>query len=191
MIIDRVAPPRKSALLYFFDGSRAYFKEQSVKTPIFFGFKERARQVLQGVGDQSRIVLVPGKLKDGGDGAFGPVKGPGGNPRKLFSQQKIATASLFVGSRMTPDERDEAAMIGALDELVEQFLSAVQEVLQQNVTLGSANYNANPVETNFGLEYLIEFSISGTYRALEQGIPTSGVTPQVNRGSETVPPNPT
>lgn len=190
-MIDRVKPPRPAALLYFFDGARAYFKEQAVKTPIFFGFNERARQVLQGVGDQSRIVLVPGKLKDGGDGAFGPVIGPGGNPRKLFTQGKVATASLFVGSRMSPDERDEAAMIGALDELLEQFLSAIQEVLQQNVTLSSANYNANPLETKFGLEYLVEFSISGTYRALEQGIPTSGVTPAIHRGSETIPPNPT
>lgn len=175
-----------AARLHALSGIRAYFKANGISTAVLFGPRERGIQLNQGVGGANRIVLVPGRLPNGDDGDFSGAAGPGGNPRKLVSQEIVTTLSLWAGVPAPGDNRNDEALEQAIDDMKENVISAIQSVLMQAATIRSPRWNLNPLETRFGAEYLIELAISGTYRALEQGVPAYP-TPIVHRGTETIP----
>ena len=185
MSLDRVNPARPMAALFVLDSVRAYFVANAIKTNVVFGFKERTKQINQGVGGGNRIVIIPGRLPNGDDGDIVAAVGPGGNPRKLWTQEKIVTFSLWAGAP-SADSVNEESLSASLDVMQAQIFSALQDAIGNNATWRASRFNADPIETRFGLEYLIELSISATYRALEQGV-IATPTPIVNKGPVTIP----
>ena len=173
-----------AARLFLLQGIRSYFQANGVTTAVFFGFKERTKSVNQGKGGANRIVVIPGRFPNHEDGELVAPTGTGGNPRRLMSQELITTLSLWA---VAADNGNEEQTEQAIDDMKENVISAIQSTLMHAVQWGANRYNPEPIETRFGVEYLIEISISGLYHALEQGILTEGVTPKIDRGRETYP----
>lgn len=173
----------QAARLYLLAGIRSYFQANGVKWNVVYGFRERTKQNQEGVEGAGRICLVPGRVPNGDDGTFDRPVGPGGNPRKLVSQELLVTLVLWAAA--AADNQNEEQTEQAIDDMKRDVISAVQSTLMHAVTWNSNRFNPNPNEVRFGVEYLIELSISGSYEALEQGV-IATPTPVVNRGSVTL-----
>jgi hypothetical protein len=160
---------------------------------VLFGWRERQKQINEGVGGANRIVMVPGEL-EGADGTPEGIDGPGDNeggtfpgatvldgvplpqaitqstitphPRGLFSQVKLVTFSLWCGAGDTPDAVvDELAAQDAIETMQEWLYRAVQSssVGKANGTWRKHTYNRKPNEMRFGTEYLMALEVLTPY----------------------------
>ena len=151
---------------------------------VVFGWRERAKQINDGVGGANRIVMVPGEL-EGGDGTLEAPDGPGDQeggtfpgatslqgiplvqaipetivtpkPRALFQANKPITFSLWAGNEGTPDAKvDELAAEEVIEQMREWLYRAVKasSVGASNGVWRKHNYNRKPAEIRFGTEYL-------------------------------------
>jgi hypothetical protein len=167
----------ESAIVLLYRDIVAYFEAVDPKVSVVFGRRERWKQINQGTDGANRIVMMPGKLEDGGDGELGGVDGPGemldgttATPRGLFRQEKVVTFSIWVADTTNdPQAQDEAQQEEVLEHMFELLLQALSRAPSgaAEVVPGSYRYNANPNELRFGIEYLAEFTLGTVYHDQE------------------------
>jgi len=187
MSLVRVQGPQRSGLLALVEGLRAWFAlpfvaakcaEERVRIPVIgrTGWRQREQQLNTSPEGGNRVLLLPGNAS----GALGtlamperPGVGYGGNPRLLWTNLRVVTASVWSYDPDNPD--DEEAQIEASDQLVELTLQGldksfratlddagetVVEVAGTGAILPGATLRRDTkvsVNAVMGLEVLIEF----------------------------------
>ena len=123
---------------------RDTFAENGVTAPIYFGWREPAKQVNQGPGRANRVVVVPGK------GKFMAARNPGRNPRPLHTVLEQLT---FYCWGFDPSEpNDELLQYEAARYLLDYTLESIYLNARGTYELSDIEWVDNKTERRFGAE---------------------------------------
>lgn len=164
-----------SGLVYLVRGVRTFLDAQNAGAEVRVGMRERTKQINQGRNGANRVIFTPGDLQGNGGAITGAHK-PGGNPRRLYTWEKISSVSIWASDPNNP--RDEECQIEAVERLFELTVAAVHAVARNDARWGSVKFTTSPVEMIFGMEILAELTHHGPLFDLtsEVVIPTPALT---------------
>lgn len=170
----------RSGLVTLAQAAQIYFDQNGVPVQVAVGFGARWKLWNQGPDGANRLVFIPGDYN--GDPAekpldegrlYNPLKLASDNPRELVEWQRTVTISVW---GVDPDQpNDEVASILATDRLLEWTVRAVNNAVDPEtglslgadrdedgrLTWGKVTRTYPPLETAFGVEYLVRFEMRG------------------------------
>jgi hypothetical protein len=145
-------------------------------TSVTFGYRERAKQINQGVGGANRIVILPGD-PNGGGGKMGtapkdvglrdiddpaqPADAPRvGVVRAIASWERQFSISIWAADEASQrDELLQAVAVEAMFERVVQCLEGIKGAGGPNLVWGSTTWTV-PKETTHGSELIVGVTLA-------------------------------
>ena len=151
---------------------QAYFLAVGDGTSVVFGYRERAKQSNQGLGQANRVIFLPGD-PGGAGGKIAPSPRDVGRRelddenqvhvatiRPLASWERQFSISIWGVDKCAP--RDELAQAAATEALLEQTIRAVEQVSGAggpNVAWGAVTWTVAK-ENTFGTELLVGLALT-------------------------------
>lgn len=156
-------PGTRSGLVALFEGIRDYFEAHHVPAAVHMGWQARFRVDNQGPGGGSRVIVVPGTLRDGASqgpfpaGALTKPRHTHEGGRELAWWHRSATLSVWGVDRARPV--DDAAQIEATETLFEHAMRAAHNNFAgtADIIWGETVWTKPPTTAAFGLELLVNF----------------------------------
>lgn len=169
------ATENTSAIVRLFQDVAGYFAKLPGGNPaetasVVFGMRERWKQINEGTNGANRVVFVPGSIPDGKDGVLKGAVGTGEGidvdgtvkARALFDQEKIVTICIWAADPTDPGAVDETVQQQAIEQLFELVMQGIKRSAAgaaNAAAAGAPQYNANPNERRFGIEYRLELAV--------------------------------
>lgn len=152
-------------------GVQDYFVEFGEGTSVVFGYRERAKQINQGVGMANRVIFLPGD-PNGAGGKLAPTPRDVGrrelydgnvhvaNIRPLASWERQLSISIWGVDKFAI--RDELAQAVAAEDLFELVVRAVESFTGaggMNVAWGAVTWTVAK-ENTFGTELIVGLALA-------------------------------
>ncbi len=152
-------------------GVQNYFDSVGDGTSVRFGYRERAKQINQGLGQANRVIFLPGDV-NGAGGKLAPTPRDVGRRELFDGPEHVATIrplaswerqfSISIWGVDTTAPRDELKQAVATENLFEQVVRAVEGFVGaggMNVAWGAVNWTVAK-ENTFGTELLVGLALA-------------------------------
>ncbi len=165
-----------SAMPQIVAGIRAYFDGIGEGTVVAFGYRERAKQINQGLGSANRVIILPGD-PTGAGGKMGAAPKDVGlrdvfDPAAAADAPRVAVVralaswerqfSISIWGYDDSAARDELLQAVAVERLFEQTLQALEQINGAggpNLVWGPTTWTV-PKETTHGSELLVGVTLT-------------------------------
>ena len=144
-----------SALGDLFDKVAAEFAADQSTTTLVFGFREKAKQLNQGIGRANRIVFEP--MTDGLIGVDSPPRGTSAGVYHTSDFLQAATIYIWAYDGNAPSS--ERAQYEAVDALRMRLRVALQKSAAGFLTIGKYKRMSTALELSFGMEWALDIAV--------------------------------